>query len=275
MRSMTTRSPSNRLRVTSCMADNAEATCRAITGWLGAQLGITTEFIDCIPWQERERRLDAGDIQLCWICGLPYARKADAGATIEACVAPVMAAARYAGAPVYYSDIMVRHDSPHRSFADLRGAAWAYNEPDSHSGYNVVRHHLAQLGETRGYFGSAVESGAHQTSLRLIAEGRIDASAIDSTVLEAELRREPALRNTLRSIGTLGPSPMPPWVMHRSLAPQLRASIRSAMLTMHDHAEGRHILAQWGISHFVTVSDADYDSIRRMAVAAGTIPLAA
>lgn len=274
MTGITTRS-SNILRVTSCMADNAEATCRAITAWLGARLGITTEFIDCIPWQERERRLDAGDIQLCWICGLPYARKADAGATIEACVAPVMAAARYAGAPVYFSDIIVRHDSPHRSFADLRGAAWAYNEPDSHSGFNVVRHHLAQLGETRGYFGSALESGAHQTSLRMIADGSIDASAIDSTVLEAELKREPALRSALRSIGTLGPSPMPPWVMHHSLASQLRAAIRSEMLAMHDDAEGRTILAQWGISHFATVSNADYDPIRRMAVTAGTVPLAA
>ena len=30
------------LRITSCMADNAEATCRAITAWLGQRLGIAT-----------------------------------------------------------------------------------------------------------------------------------------------------------------------------------------------------------------------------------------
>ena len=60
------------LRITSCMADNAEATCREITAWLGERLDIATEFIDCIPWQERERQLDAGLIHVCWICGLPY-----------------------------------------------------------------------------------------------------------------------------------------------------------------------------------------------------------
>lgn len=68
---------------------------------------------------------------------------------------------------------------------------------------------------------------------------------------------------------------MPPWVMHHSLAPQLRASIRSAMLAMHDDGDGKKILAQWGISHFATVNDTDYDPIRRMAVAAATVPLAA
>ena len=262
------------LRVTSCMADNAEATCRAIAAWLGQHLGIATEFVDCIPWQERERQLDAGLIHVCWICGLPYVWKTDTDASvIEPCVAPVMAAARYAGAPVYYSDIVVRRDSPYRTFADLRGTAWAYNEPNSHSGFNVVRHHLASLGETRGFFGSAVESGAHQASLKMIINTEIDASAVDSTVLEAELTRRPQLHEQIRVIDTLGPSPMPPWVMHKSLAPQLRTDLRDALLSMHADAAGARILAQWGIGHFAAVRDADYDPIRQMAKQADGISL--
>jgi ABC-type phosphate/phosphonate transport system substrate-binding protein len=30
-------------------------------------------------------------------------------------------------------------DSPYRTFADLQGCRWAYNEPNSHSGYNITR----------------------------------------------------------------------------------------------------------------------------------------
>lgn len=264
------------LRITSCMADNAEATCRAISAWLGEQIGIATEFVDCIPWQQRERELDAGRIHLCWICGLPYVRKADAAVPqVEACVAPVMALPRYANAPVYFSDIVVRRDSSYRDFSGLRGARWAYNEPDSHSGFNVVRHHLAAIGETRGFFGSAVESGAHQTSLRLIMRGVVDASAVDSTVLEAEIARRPGLAEHIRVIGALGPSPMPPWVLHRSLAPGLRAAIHDSLLAMHGDAEGRSILAQWGIARFAGVDDSHYQPIRRMAGEAKDVALAA
>lgn len=262
------------LRITSCMADNAEVTCRAITAYLGSKLGIATEFVDCIPWQERERQLDAGLIHMCWICGLPYVWKTDAGSSaVEACVAPVMAAQRYANRPVYYSDIVVRRDSAYRSFADLRGKSWAYNEPNSHSGFNVVRHHLATLGETGGYFGRAVESGAHQESLRMIVHAGVDASVVDSTVLEAEMARTPGLQDEIRVIGTLGPSPMPPWVMQKSLAPELRTGLRDTLLAMHHDTEGARILGQWGISHFAAVDDAAYDPIRAMANEAQGIAL--
>jgi phosphonate transport system substrate-binding protein len=257
------------------MAGNAESTCRAIAEYLGAQLAIETRFVDGIPWQAREAMLDAGDIQLCWICGLPYVWKADApDASIELCVVPVMRHARYENRPVYFSDVVVRRDSAFDSFSDLRGAAWAYNEPRSHSGYNVVRHHLAQLGETGGYFGSAIESGAHQASLRMIAGGEIDASAIDSTVLETELRRYPELEPQIRIVETLGPSPMPPWVMHRSVPAELRAAVTDVLLGMHADPHGAAILAQWGIAHFTAAADALYDPIRSMSREAQAVSLA-
>src|SRR5205809_367422 len=83
--------------------------------------------------------------------------------------------------------------SPPRSFADLRDRAYAYNDPDSHSGYNVPRDHLLRLGETAGYFGRVVASGSHQASIRLVETGEVDASGIDSTVLDLERQRRPDL----------------------------------------------------------------------------------
>ncbi len=258
------------------MAENADATCRAIAAYVGDRLGMAAEFVDDVPWPAREALLDAQAIQLCWLCGLPYVWKADAGRpVIELCVAPVMRAARYADQPVYFSDVVVRRDSRFRAFADLRGGTWAYNEPRSHSGYNVVAHHLAGIGAADGYFRRAVESGAHQVSLRMIADGAVDASAIDSTVLEAELARCPALGGTLRVIDTLGPSPMPPWVVATSLAPALRQSIAEILRGMHGDDAGRTILATWGIARFAETVDGDYDAIRAMAHTAARVRLAA
>lgn len=264
------------LRVASCMAENADATCRAITAYAGDRLGMVTRFVDDVPWPVREALLDAQEIQLCWLCGLPYVWKADAdAAVIELCVAPVMQAARYADRPVYFSDVVVRRDSRFHAFADLRGSTWAYNEPRSHSGYNVVAHHLASIGAANGYFRRAVESGAHQVSLRMIAGGEVDAAAIDSTVLEAELARFPALGDMIRVIDTLGPSPMPPWVVAKRLPLVLRQSIADVLLGMHRDDAGRAILGTWGIARFAEAGDGDYDAIRAMARTATGIRLAA
>lgn len=263
------------LKFTSCMAENAESTCRAIVAYLGRRLELRTQFVDGIAWEEREALLDAERIHVCWICGLPYAWKADAvNAMVELCAVPVMRGERYENRPVYFSDVVVRRDSGYRSFADLRGSAWAYNEPRSHSGHHVVLHHLATLGHAAGYFGRVVESGAHQRSLRMIIDGGVDASAIDSTVLEAELERHPELAGEIKIIDTLGPSPMPPWVMLKSLPRNLRTDIREALTGMHADAEGAAILANWRIARFVAAQDSDYDSLRQMARAAAGVRLA-
>jgi phosphonate transport system substrate-binding protein len=96
------------LRIASCMAPNADRMCRAIVDMLGRELAMPVHWIDEVPWYEREGMLDAGEIDLCWICGLPYVDKANRGAAIAACVAPVMRHPRYGGAAVYFSDVVVR-----------------------------------------------------------------------------------------------------------------------------------------------------------------------
>jgi phosphonate transport system substrate-binding protein len=262
------------LKLTSIQSPNADRVCEMITSYLSARLGIPAAFVNDIAWEERERWLDAGRIHVGWICGLPYVWKADqARPAIELLAAPVMRAARYQGRPVYFSDVVVRCDSRYYTFNDLRGASWAYNEPNSQSGYNITRYHLATLGHRSGYFRRAVQAGAHLAALEMVLDGRIDASAIDSTVLELELASRPELGKRLRIIASLGPSPIPPWVISKGVAPELREALRQELLCMHTHSEGQAILTAGQMACFARVEDGDYDPIRHMAQAAADVTL--
>jgi phosphonate transport system substrate-binding protein len=253
------------LTFTSCQAPIADSMCQSITHYLAPRLNMPTAFMGDISWEVRDRLFDAGQIDIAWICGAPYVRKANRpDASLELLVAPVMAAARYQQRPIYFSDVVVHRASPFREFADLRGASWAYNEPGSHSGYHVVRYHLARLGESSGYFGRVIESGAHQTSLQYILDRQVDAAAIDSTVLELVCAQRPATCAQLRVIATFGPSPMPPWVIGRHVDPQLREQVRTLLLHMHEDPHGQAILARGQIARFAAVTDRTYDAIRHM-----------
>ena len=260
------------IKVTSIQSENAAYTCQLITRYLGDQLGISAEFVNDLSWQEREQLLDAGQIHVGWICGLPYVWKADQEpSNIELVAAPVMQHPRYQQRPIYFSDVIVHRDSKWYSFADLRGVSWAYNEPHSQSGYNITRYHLARLGENRGYFGRVVEAGSHLQALEMVLGHRIDATAIDSTVLELEFKARPQLKTELRVIESLGPSPIPPWVVTMNVASELREAIRQVFWQMHQTTEGRAILEQGQIKKMVRVEDQDYDPIREMARAADRI----
>jgi phosphonate transport system substrate-binding protein len=253
------------LRMASCMAPNADRMCQAIAGRLERELALPVHWIDGVSWYERERMLDAGEIDLCWICGLPYVDKAERGAEIAPCVAPVMDHPRYRGDAVYFSDVVVRADSPVRAFTDLQGQSWAYNEPQSHSGFNVVRYHLASQGLRWDFFGNLVEAGSHQAALEMILAGGAAGAAIDSSVLEAELRARPGLAENLRIVLTLGPSPSPPWVVSTQLSPRLRARLTDCLTSLHRSPVGAAILASWGIARLQPVDDAFYEPIRHMA----------
>jgi phosphonate transport system substrate-binding protein len=262
------------LKIASCMAENTETLCQSIAQYMQLRLNIRTEYVTGIPWQERERRFDQGEIQILWLCGWPYVEKtAHADSNLEMLVVPVPAGVRYQGRPVYFSDVVVRRDSRFKSFADLRGAAWAYNEPRSHSGYNVVRAYLAGLGYRNGFFGAVVESGAHAQSVEMILGGAVDGAAIDATVLEWLVDQREELTEQIRVIDTLGPSPIPPWVISTQVAIELRSAIRELFLTMHMDRLGRDMLNRGRLEKFVAGSDREYDPIRRMARAAEQVLL--
>jgi phosphonate transport system substrate-binding protein len=253
------------LRLASFLAESARPIYERIADYLAVRLESPVELLQDVPWEERHRRLDAGDIDVAFICGLPYTQKHDRpDRPIELLCAPVMAAPRYGARPVYFTDVVVRRDHAAHAFTDLRGRAWAYSDEGSHSGYNVMRHHLLALGETGGYFGRVVASGSHQSSIQMILDGAVDASGIDSIVLELEQARRPELTGALRTIAAVGPSPIPPVVAARGLAPSLGRRLQEVFVGMSADPAGRLVLAEGRMTRFVRVRDTDYDPIRAM-----------
>ena len=166
-------------------------------------------------------QLTSGEVDVAFLCGLPYVRLAE---QLDPLAAPVVAGDRYGGRPVYFSDVIVRRESRFQAFADLRGASWSFNDPDSHSGYLATLTQLLDLGQTEAFFGRVIDAGWHQVSVELVASGQVDASAVDSHVLALELRDRPELANRLRVIESFGPSPIQPLVARRSY--RLRGATR-------------------------------------------------
>ena len=227
------------LRFSSCQAGIAEPFCMELVNFISAEFGLPCEFVNDLSWQERERLLLLGEIHVCWICGLAYVRESNRqDRLIELLVAPVRRHPRYHAKPIYYSDVIVRADSSFHCFDDLHGCTWVYNERGSHSGFNMKRYHLAMRGLGQNFFRRIVESGSHRNSLQMILQRSIDTAAIDSSVLELEVAKDPAIRGQIRTVEIMGPSPAPPWVVHSSVPADLRKTLSDILLSMNEHSKG-------------------------------------
>ena len=254
-----------RITFATYLAPNVRHVYEAVAESVGRALGCAVELMDVGGYD----RLEGDQEDVAFICGLPYVRLSEGDRpVVEPLAAPILDGDRYGGLPIYYSDVIVRRDSSATCFADLRGSSWAFNEPDSQSGYGITRATLASMGETRGFFGRVVETGYHQRSIRAVASGEADASAVDSQVLEIELRRHPDLAEQLKVVDELGPSTIQPVVATARLPATLRAELRDAILGVADDAAARGRLDDGLVRRFVAVADADYDDIRAMDVMA-------
>ncbi|MBZ0309212.1 MAG: PhnD/SsuA/transferrin family substrate-binding protein [Anaerolineae bacterium] len=204
---------------------------------------------------------DVEQADMCFICGLPYVRRAS---MLQAIAAPVLRGERYQNRPIYFSDVIVHRDSSLQQFADLRGRSWAYNEPESQSGYGITDYSLRQMGENWNFFGQVVEAGFHQKAVRMVCQHEVDAAAIDSQVLAIELRDHPKLAQQLRVIHVLGPSTIQPIAVSTGLPASLKDEIQAVITHLPPQAAP---YLQFGlIARFVSVTDADYDDIRAMQI---------
>lgn len=258
------------IRFATFLAPNVYPVYACVADYVGKQLGWRTELHDGESFAAFER----GEVDVGFICGLPYVQlMRSSDPPVELLAAPVLQGERYGGLPIYFSDVVVRRDSPYRAFAELRGCAWAYNDRDSHSGYNITRYTLVRMGETHGFFDRVVEAGFHQEALRMVADGRVDASAIDSQVLAIELREHPDIAERVRIIDTLGPASIQPVVAARHVSDMLKGELREVLCTMGDDPSARGMLDYGFVARFAPVVDADYDDIRGMVAAAEAVGL--
>jgi phosphonate transport system substrate-binding protein len=248
------------LRFATFLAPNMLPVYRFLAARIGECLDRPVELVVGSSFDQFER----GEADLGVICGLPYVWLADRRPPpVKALAAPVLAGDRYGGRPVYYSDVIVRRDSPISCLEELRGCSWAYNEPASHSGHTVTLYSLVRMGAEPGFFAKVVEAGFHQRAIRLVHTGAVDAAAIDSQVLAVEVRDHPDLAS-LRVVGSFGPSTIQPVVAASRLPGRLKEQIRNLLIELGDDPTARTALDHGLIDRFTVIDDGAYGDIRGM-----------
>ena len=109
------------------------------------------------------------------------------------------------------------------------------------------------------FFGRSIASGSHQQSIRWVLDGIADCAAIDSTVLEQELRDSPEFSDQLRRIESIGPCPMPPVVAAKHLGEPCIYQLQAALLQPSEALRSR--MTQANILQYAAVQASDYLTI--------------
>lgn len=232
---------------------------KALLNYIGDSLKMKVNFIEKESYAEVNSLLEKDKIDVAFVCGGPYIDGHDEFG-LELLLAP-----QVDGKTVYYSYIIVHKDSNINKFEELKGKSFVFVDPMSNSGKAYPTYLLRQMKETlEAFFKEYIYSYAHDTSIRAVAEGIVDAGAVDSLIWNYMEKNASPFTKSTRIIKISPPYGIPPVVVRPTLKKDLKEKIKQILLDMHQDKKGKDILEKMHIDKFVEIDDSNYNSIRKI-----------
>ena len=164
----------------------------------------------------------------------------------------------------YRSCLIVHSDSDIFSPEDIGGKTFAFNDPNSTSGYLVPSaFFMMELGvDPKKHFAKVTFSGSHEASILAVANKKVDVASTNLPDLQQLTREGKVQPGQLRVIWVSKLIPNDPIVVRKDLPPTLRAAIQESLTTMKTRVP--EAFAQGGsfFGGFVKADDAKYQVIR-------------
>ncbi len=226
------------------------------------QTGTKWELYTATDYSGVMNALIAGQIHLAWLSGFSYCQtNMDSKGGVE----PLVAAREPDGSMGYNAVIVVKTESPYKTYEDLKGKVVARTDPLSGSGYLIPTAAFRAMGKPVDEYFKSPLSGGHPQSVLGVLRGTYDGaftwtSKNDNIGNLRQMMNQGLLkREQIRVIWVSDPLPSPPVVIRKDVPPEMRADLEKLFVTLKDHdMKLAEAVAQGRTSGMVPVAHKDY-----------------
>ena len=166
----------------------------------------------------------------------------------------------------YRSCLIVHSDSDVFGPEDMAGKTFAFNDPNSTSGYLVPStFFMTEMGvDPKKYFSKVTFSGSHEASILAVAHKKVEVASTNLPDLQQLTRENKVPRGGLRVVWVSRLIPNDPIVVRRDLPASLRSAIQESLVSMRDrNADVFKEIGAW-LGGFVPADDSKYQVIREL-----------
>lgn len=226
-----------------------------LRSYLESATGLAVELVTRRTYQEISALLISSRLDGAWICSPPFLTYQ---AELELLAVPV-----WNGKPLYRSYLIADARRDASRIDDLAGDIHAFSDPDSNSGYVATAAELAAKGiKPERFFRQIFFTYGHENVVRAVASGLAQSGSVDGYVYEVLKQVKPDLTSATRVVR---PSP---WFGFPPIAGPLAAvgtdkrdRLRNALLTMHEHDDGRKLLKTLRLNRLADEPPSLFDSV--------------
>jgi phosphonate transport system substrate-binding protein len=166
----------------------------------------------------------------------------------------------------YRSCLIVHADSDVFSPEDMAGKTFAFNDPNSTSGYLVPSSFfMGEMGmDPKKFFSKVTFSGSHEASILAVANKKVEVASTNLPDLQQLTREGKVPRGGLRVIWVSKLIPNDPIVVRKDLPASLKSAIQESLVSMRDrNPDVFKEIGAW-LGGFVPADDGKYQVIREL-----------
>lgn len=202
------------------------------------ETGAKWELYTATDYSGVMNALIAGQIHIAWLSGFSYCQThMDSKGGVE----PLVAAQEPDGSMGYNAVIVVKEDSPYKTFEDLKGKVVARTDPLSGSGYLIPTAAFRQMGKPVDEYYQSPLSGGHPQAVLGVLRGTYDGAFTWTSKndnignLRQMMNKGLLKREQIRIVWTSPPLPSPPVVIRKDLPLEMRADLEKLFIRLKDH----------------------------------------
>ena len=221
--------------------------------------GLNIDIIKVTDYNAAVEAMRAGRAHIAWYGGKTYVKAAEI-ANAEAFAAGVRPGEKDAG---YYTYFVVKKDSKLKEFNDVKGKVLSLNTIGSTSGDLIPQVELMKAGlsiKNKNDFKRVYYAGSHDACMMAALNKHVDVCGMSSRNFDARIADGTISLEQIRIIHRSSPVPPPPLAYSKSLPLEIRNKIKLATLDAHNYGK----IGGYGgeMSHYIEVTDSDYDLLR-------------
>ncbi len=246
------------------MVTSADKLARAIEKKTGYSIKVSIP----VSYAAVIEAMGAGRADIAWYAPLSYAL---AHKTVGA---EVMLVTERDGQTNYFGIILARKGSSIKKIEDLRGKRFAFVDPLSTSGTLYAKELLLEHGIDPDKDIQAVYAGGHDKAIIALDSKQVDACSVYSgygTDARDRVAKDiPGIKQKTIIIGRTATIPNDNVSASKTLPPEVRDSVRKALLEISGSPDGRAMLMEVAeINGLKPAKDSDYDTVRKMSTRLG------
>jgi phosphonate transport system substrate-binding protein len=166
----------------------------------------------------------------------------------------------------FHSVFIAQAKSGIQSLADLKGHTFAFGDVNSTSGHLMPAYYMRAANVNQDVIAKALYTGGHDATALAVANGKVDAGAMDELVFGNMMKAGKITAEQVRIFYTTPPFFDYVWAARKGLDPKLQESFGAALLKLDaSNPENKVLLDLLNANKYVRADDASYDKLRQAA----------